>query len=349
MAANRPVTLKEISHQLGLGMSTVSEVLNNKPIRCKPSTRKRILDLAHELNYRPNIVAQSLTSQKTKTIALVTTSLFMELDEIEQICWGGGYTMNVTATHLNHDKQRGILAQLRQRHVDGAMLIEPLPDCEMIAELGREKYPLVVVDNELSYPQLDMFMPDIKGGVKAATKHLIALGHRRIAATFARSPYAFSTLRKEGWREGISEELGIEPPEQWLVALKPDYHSDEVYSMAYEAAGEFMRRFGKDDTGRPTAVFCSADEVAVGMIHGFYDAGWRVPEDISVIGMMALEAGRYCRPPVTSVDIEHRKCRKEAIKRLFRLVMDGQVGSEPVQTKFGVHLVERASTARPPF
>ncbi|MFH1614038.1 MAG: LacI family DNA-binding transcriptional regulator [Planctomycetota bacterium] len=349
MVVKGQVTLKEISQRLGLGVSTVSEVLNNKSIRCKPTTRQRILELADELNYRPNIAAKSLTSQKTNTIGLVASSLSLGLNEIEQVCWDAGYTMSVTATHLDLDKQSEILMQLRQKYVDGTILIDPLPECQVINELQHDSYPVVIVSESIDYKDVDTFLMNIKGGVELAVKHLVQLGHRRIAATFSPSQWAFGTLRDQGWREGLKEELGIEPEDEWYIPLTTAKPKGGVYSIAYDAAEEFTRRFKKNDARRPTALYTSVDEVAVGAIRAFHDAGWRVPEDISVIGMMALELGRYCQPPVTSVDIEHRECRTQAIKHLLKVVCGEQGDPRPVVERFGIRLVKRDSTCEPPF
>jgi DNA-binding LacI/PurR family transcriptional regulator len=349
MADDMPVTLKEMSKRLGLGMSTVSEVLNNKPIRCKDSTKKRIHDLARKLNYRPNIVAKSLTNQKTMTVGLVTSSLAMDLNEIENMCWGAGYSMNVTATHLDLEKQTETLHRLRQKHVDGAILIDPLPGCDVIQSLANSGYPMVIIGYEMHYPSVTTFKIDTKGGTKQAVRHLIDLGHRRIAAIFSPGIYGSSSLRDEGWREALNEDLGIVPDDDWFVPLDAEHKHTGVYSWAYEAAQEFMRRFIKNDAGRPTAIYTSVDEVAIGAIQAFHEAGWRVPEDISIIGLMGLEIGRYCRPSITSVDIEHLTCRKEAMKYLLKRLRDDEETPKSICTEFGARLVKRQSTSEPPF
>jgi len=344
MDAPQKPTLKYLSKRLGLGVSTVSQVLNNKDFRCAPETRRRVLAMAEELNYRPNVAARSLRNQRTHTIGLVAAGLAMELDVIELVCWKAGYTLSVTATHYNLEKQSEILRQLRQKHVDGMVLMDPLPDDPAIQELLEEHYPLVIVDAWDSYHQVSTFINDTEAGVRHAVEYLGELGHRRIAAVFADSPLPHSRLRNRGWREGV-QQLGGQVCEDWYIPLAAkDLHADN-YDSAYEAGEEFMRRFSRNDPDRPTAVYASADEVAVGLIKAFLEGGWTVPDDISIIGTNASAVGKHCVVPVTSVDVQHIRCRTEAVEHLLAILNEEAELHPPVKRRFAPKLVVRASTA----
>ena len=344
MAKTGTVTLRELSHSLGLSTATVSQVLNDRPIRCSDTTRQRILRQAKKLNYRPNLVAKSLISQRTGTIGVLAQGFALDFAVLENICREAGYTMAVMATHLDVNKQAEILQQIRGRYIDGVMLLNPLPGCQVIDELQAEGYPMVITCQQLCYPRVDSFLQDQAGAVRLAVEHLVQLGHHRIGSIFSDALHGFSRLRDQGWRQGL-QAAGIVPDERWHIPLNRDYGRSGVFEAGYAAAGEYLRRFEHQKSeSRPTAMYTSTDEVAVGFIAGLREAGWDVPKDVSVVGMMALEVGRYCQVPVTSVDVQYRLARVEGLKHLLNLVEGNSSDSRPMLRRFPAMLVKREST-----
>lgn len=342
------ITLKGMSEQLGLGISTVSTVLNGKHVRCRPETTQKILQLAKQLNYRPNLLAKSLKQQKTNTIGLISPGLEMQLSRIEQKCWEAGYNLNITATHYNQQKQTEIIIRLRQQGVDGLLVFYPLPGCSEFAEQISENYPIVVVDNVNHYSNIDTFIVDINAGTFKAIQHLIELGHTKIAAVFSASTLSFSKLREKGWKEGLKT-IGVNPPENWFIPLGSQGSDASAFLSGKLAGIEFVRRFAKDDHKRPTAIYCSVDEVAIGVIEALLEKGWKVPHDVSVIGMQAMEMGQYSKVPVTSIDIQHIQARFAAVDHLLNRVRGMYENSRPSCQTFNTCLVKRESTAQPPF
>ncbi len=343
---NKTVTLKDISRSVGVGISTVSQVLNHKPVRCAPQTRELIAKTAKELGYIPNIIGRSLRSKKTHSIGLIAPALALELDEIEFECWHKGYCLNISATHNSPDKQDEILMQFRQRHTDGVLIFQPVPGSELIKSLASENYPLVIVDVDILYPQADTFYVDLEGCVRYAVEYLLTLGHKRIAAIFSESNFPHTKLRRKGWISALTD-AGIEPAGNWYIPLAVNEIYSSVYKSAYDTGKEFIKRFKKNDPNRPTAIYTAVDEVAVGVISAFRNTGWDIPRDISVIGMHALEIGKFTNPKITSVDVHHRQCRKDALKHLLSRVSGTCSESLPVYRKFPFEIVEGESTAPP--
>ncbi len=348
MNRTKTVTLKQISQYTGVGISTVSQVLNNRPVRCTPQTRKLIIETAKQLGYVPDIIGRSLRGKKTHTIGLIAPSLELELSELEHKCWQAGYCLYTAATHNDPKKQSEIITQFKQRRTDGLILFYPLPDSEVINTLIEEKYPFVIVDITIPYPQANTFYTDIKGSVRGAINYLYDLGHRRIAAIFSQSNFPHSILRMRGWK-GALRDKGIEPDDNWYISLPQMEMHAYVYHSAYKAGKEFAKRFSKNDPTRPTAIYTAVDEVAIGVISALRDVGWDVPKDVSVIGMHALDVGQFAQVPITSVDVYHRRCRYQALEYLLDTLSEGAKQNIPVHRRFPFRIIERKSTAPPPF
>ncbi len=350
MAKSGTMTLQKLSRSLGVSVTTVSQVLNDRPIRCSDATRQRILSQAQKLNYRPNLVAKSLISRRTGTIGVLAQGFALDFEVLDKICREAGYSMAVRAAHGDVDKQAEILYEMRRMYIDGVMLLNPLPGCRVIDELQAEGYPMVVVGvDQGDYAQLDRFLIDTESAVELAVRHFVELGHRRIGAIFSGNPKGYSALRDQGWRQGL-QAAHIVPDEQWYIPLDRDRGRSGVFEAGYAAAVEYLRRFEhQKNKSRPTAMYTSTDEVAVGFIAGLRGAGWDVPQDVSVVGMMALEVGRFCQVPVTSVDVQHKRVRVEGLEHLLSLIDDKYKGLRPVCRQLPAALVRRESTCADPF
>lgn len=349
MAGN--VTLKEICEMAGVGKTTASRVLNNKPVRCRAETREKILRLAREFNYRPSTLAQSLRKGKTNTVGLVAPLLSVEMDHIEHAYRKLGYSLSVMSTQPDYMHQSECLLGMQQRGVDGLHVISPAPGDPTITSLQEQGFPMVISCIDVAYPEVDTFFCDLTTGTRMLMDHLIQLGHRRIAGVIQLDSNKPSAVKRyEGWKQGL-ERIQVIPQRNWCIQL--EFSKEEayytVYRHGYEAGLEFIRRFAKDDNSRPTAVYTPVDEVAVGMISAFTENGWKVPQDISIVGMHALEVGRYCQVPVTSVDIDHIASYLDGIEHLVKLIEGKCEADRPFYKRYVPKLVERSSTAKPAF
>jgi DNA-binding LacI/PurR family transcriptional regulator len=346
----KAVTLSDIGKEVGLSVATVSQVLNGKSGRYSKVTRGRVIEVARNLNYKPNMAARSLKTQKTLTIGLVVPVLSMELDEVEEICASKGYTLSLAVSHNDPGRQHDKILELRQKHVDGIVLVHPRKDCKAVEQLRAEGYPLVISDVAVNYPEVDTFLIDLKGSIRVAVQHLVDLGHHRIASILSQSDSHYSQLRYKYWKEETVNR-GFDSYEDWCFPLErmPYPVAKSIYHSSYQSARMFLERFEKDDPLRPTAIMAITDRVAMGAIKAFEEAGWRIPEDISIISAEATEMGRFCSTPLTSIEINHVKCRSEALIHLISLTSGEDKGSRPARRTFGLELVYGQSTSRPCF
>ena len=340
-------TLKDISIASGVGITTVSKVLNGKVVRCTDDARRRILDVADRLNYRPNPLAKSLVTGRSNNIMLILPGLGLDFRAAEQECYNNGYTMSTISSHHSKKRIEDMIIYARQTYVDGVILMNPQTDSDVLRSAYKAGYPIVLLeDDRRVYPEMDMFGIDVEGSVRLAVSHLYDLGHRKIAIVLPNADYSASYLRLNSWKAALAEKH-IEAKNEWLFYFE-DVVSvgslSDVNSGNYNAAMEFMSRFSKDSPSRPTAVIVMVDTHALPIERAFISNGWRVPQDISIISTMSESIGQYCEVPVTSVNLDQAGARIRALRYLLQKV-SGEIESDTPARNFAVpRLVLRNST-----
>ncbi len=325
-------TLVDISKRTGFSLSTVSEILNDKNCRYSPKTRDYIKKIASELNYQPNHTARSLRTQKTFTVGLIIPMLYMELDEIHEICSSKGYTLNIFVTHNNPVRLQQQLQQLQQKNIDGALIITPLPDCELLSKLSNNKYPIVISDVVDNYPDSDTFFVDLPKSFELAFEHLKQFGHRRIGFVSNEIQTPYSLTRKKLWNKGV-EEIRSASKNGWFFRLEGMTYPTErsIYNLAYRAAKQFLNIHTKDSPDRPTALITITDRVAIGVIKAFMEAGWRVPQDISVMSTQFVDEGRYHTASISTIDANLVNTHIAAMERLLFRLNKSQNKEQPIK------------------
>jgi LacI family transcriptional regulator len=349
--AVKKVTLLDVSKHTGYSAGTISEILNNKPSRYNEETKNRIKAAAEKLEYRPNFTARSLRTQKTMTVGLVIPMLFMELDEIEEVCSSNGYSLSLAVTHNRLERQDKKLFELKQRQVDGLLIVTPLHESSVISQLGAEKYPIVICDVAQNYPEIDTFMIDLKGSICLAFDQLRAKGHRNIAVFSWHTEAPYSKIRFEAFKNEWNK-MGIKSEDQIYFPLKQLAYatSGSVYNTSYAAGKEFAARFAKNDPKRPTAIVAATDRIAMGAIKALTEAGWKIPEDISMVSTETEDVGRFLVNPINSVNVFHEQYRLEAFKHLIYKLGDKKSKDAPViKRMFGISAVEGKTIAAPCF
>lgn len=352
------VTIVDIARRAGVSHPVVSKVLNGAggTTSASEETRRKILAIADEMGYRPNLQAKSLRGGKTRTIGLLARTLNFEIDVIEKQFRQAGYSL-LTASSKDSGKGKGdayedVLRDLLQRGIDGLLFIKDVGGSKPMEILRDSGVAVVLAGVHVEFPDVDTFCIDNQAGVELLVEHFQQLGHKRIAAVFMNdgvSPAAVS--RDRGWRNACRKG-GVEVDESWFIQLglsaKEAYSC--VYQRGYEAGKEFMRRFAKDDPARPTAIYASVDEVAVGICEAMLDAGWDVPGDISIGGMQNLVVGRFRRPAITTVELFHLQSFRDAADRLLEKVSDPSSQSgKPVIKTYEPKLICRQSSGPAPF
>jgi LacI family transcriptional regulator len=333
------VRLKDIADKTGFSTNTVSLALRQSP-RIPPQTRDIIQRAAAELNYLPNQIAKSLVSRETKTIGLVLTDinnpvLTHTAQAIELALAARGYGTLFATSNNNMAEEIRAIEMVRARQVDG-ILIYPTSHRRLdhLRVLRRANYPIVllVADTEGGIDAVGM---DERRGAYKATRHLIDVGHRRIAIIDGADPFG-NREKRDGYQQALTEAGLAHDP-----ALVLDPRGDSV-DRGYWAIDGTMR-----GDQRPTAIFAANDSLALGALRWCLKHHVRVPEDVAIVGMDNIEFGEYAGVPLSSVDYAVETVTRMAVERLMRLIGAGDQLPEPHVTLIDPDLVIRESTRAP--
>lgn len=330
------IRLKDIADKTGFSTNTVSLALRESP-RIPLQTRELIRRAATELNYLPNQIAKSLVSRETKTIGLVLTDITNPVlthtaQAIEIALAERGYgTVFATSNNTLSEEVRAV-EMVRSRQVDG-ILIYPTSHRKLdhLRPLRRANYPIVLLVGDPD-AGIDAVCMDDRRGAYKATRHLIDIGHRKIAIIDGANPYG-NLEKRQGHQQALSE-AGIDFDPDFDI--DPHGHSVEK---GYWALDTLM-------TGpkRPTAIFAANDSLALGALRWALKHKLRVPEDLAIVGMDNIEYAEYAAVPLSSVNYAVETVTRMAVDRLMRLISAGDILPEPRVTQIDPDLVIREST-----
>ncbi|MFI6210187.1 LacI family DNA-binding transcriptional regulator [Streptomyces sp. NPDC051041] len=329
------VTITEIARQAGVSVPTVSRVVNGRS-DVSPGTRARVEDLLRRYGYRRRPAA---SGARAALIDLV----FDDLDSpwaveiirgVEEVAHAAGVGTVVSAIHGRSGDAREWMRNLRARASDGVILVTSALEPVLHEELRILGVPLVVVDPAGS-PALDV--PTVgaanwSGGM-AATEHLLALGHRRIGLIAGPPRLLCSRARLDGYRAAL-EGAGV--PFDGALVVPGDFRPESGFTGCTALL---------DLPEPPTAVFAASDQMALGAIEALRRRGFRVPEDMSVVGFDDLPEVRWSAPPLTTVRQPLAGMGELAVRTVLRLTRDERPDAPRVE--LGTELVVRASTAPP--
>ena len=331
------VTIYDIAREANVGIGTVSRVFNNHP-SVSEETKRRVLKVAARLNYRPHPYARGLARKRTNSILAVvpffTTFFFVEIlqgvqarltdDECDLILHG--------VTHPDHAEQSLRRVSNRGRF-DGILYFSmQLPE-EFVSEVTQLKVPLILVD---AYHRLfDSFTVENVEGARAATKHLIDLGHKRIGMLSANVASLPARDRLKGYKQALKE-AGITPD----ASLIRSSNSPILDGFTRDTGYTLMKDFLNSGVVRPTAVVVSSDIQAAGALEAIAEAGVRVPDEIAVIGFDDIELARH-------IGLSTMRQPMAAMGRLAMQRLSERIGNPTMPTvhqTFIPELVVRRST-----
>lgn len=327
-------TISDVARAAGVSVPTVSKVVNGR-YGVAEATSKRVLDVVKELGYETSLVASSLRRRRTDVIGILVAefeSFSVELLKgISAAAVGTGYELlaysSLAAGSSQAGWERKSLSRLAGTLIDGAIIVTPT------LLMPTTSIPVVAIDPHTGPGGPSTINSDNVGGARIATKHLIDLGHRRIAHIRGRSDLASAELREAGYRESLKE-AGI--------PFDPELVRDGGYKAALTAdsAHELLTR-----PDRPTAVFAANDMSALGVIAVARELGLRVPEDLSVIGFDDIPEAARSTPPLTTLAQPLHDLGAQALRMLIEL-LDGK--EVPSHVQLPAELIVRASTGPAP-
>ncbi|MBI3653294.1 MAG: LacI family DNA-binding transcriptional regulator [Acidobacteria bacterium] len=331
-----PVSLKQLAAHLGLSPSTLSLVLNASPVAdtIPQETKDRIFAAAKGFNYRPNYLARSLRLQRSHTIGVLVPEV------------SGGYTAEVMNGIEEHLLQKGYFyivachrhkAELLEdypqlfmaRRVDGIIGIDT-PSCQSL------DLPVVSVSGHQDVKGVTNIILDHKKSARLALEYLIQLGHRQIAVIKGQVFSSDTQVRWDAIKE-VARKLKAPIDAKLVSQLEGDSPSPEI---GYVAAKKLLQ------TGKPfTALFAFNDISAIGAIRAFQEAGFGVPEDLSVIGFDDIASAAFHNPPLTTIRQPLREMGKLAAKALLERIEKGSSAPYTELITTAPELIIRQSTA----
>jgi LacI family transcriptional regulator len=332
--------IREIARRAKVSTATVSRTIN-RVSTVDQQLAKRVWKVVEELGYYPNTQARALVSGKSRIFGLIvseiTNPFFPEIvQSFEDIAVQHNYEIMLTSTV--HDSERMELAVRRmiERRVDGVAILTFGMEDSLIEDLRFRKVPLVFVDVGPAVPGVSNIRINYQHGIRQAVQHLAALRHVRIAFVSGPLHLKSALARKAAFEESMRE-IGLEVPPELLVV------GDHTMEGGMKALVELARL-----SNPPTAVACSNDMTAIGVLREAYDCGLAVPGDISVVGFDDIRIAQFTTPPLTTVQMSQTELAKLAFKALISEVERKSSTSTKNEYLLTTSLVLRRSTALAP-
>jgi LacI family transcriptional regulator len=330
------ISLKELAEHLGLSSATVSLVINRSPgaKSIPPATQERVRKAAHELNYRPNLMARSLRQKRSFTIGVLVPEVSegyaaLVLSGIEDYLSQEGYFYFVVSHRHHPDLVEEYPSLLRQRAAEGIIAVDTLMT-------GPPSIPTVAISGHRDFPGVTNIILDHNLAAYLALEHLQKLGHSRIAMIKGQD---FSSDTEIRWRalHSVAKQLGIPIHTCLTVQLQADSPSPET---GYGVTQRLIER-GESFT----ALFAFNDISAIGAIRALREAGKRVPEDVSVVGFDDIQSAAYQNPGLTTVRQPLRQMGVVAAETLLQRINSPAKNSYPKEVVVRPELVIRGTTA----
>ncbi len=330
-------TIKDIARLANVSTTTVSHVLN--------STRKVSDDLSarvqvaiRDLEYKPNAMARALRVHSSKTLGLIipdnSNPFFSEIAlGAEDCAYRHGYSLFLCNSRHDSARELSYMSTLSTYSVDGIIVSSVSGDHHQLSEFVKTGTPIVVVDRKVAIPDIDFIQSDHIQGARDATQHLVELGHRRIGIITGPTGVRSALDRIQGYEEVLNEH-----------GLQTDPHlsiiGDFQVESGHRAAREMMELHDP-----PTAIFACNDMMAIGALQTLRTIGYRVPEDVSLVGFDDIFLASLLDPPLTTVAQSAYTIGEMAVARLMER-MNGSNNLMPQEFCLPTNLIIRKSTQR---
>jgi DNA-binding LacI/PurR family transcriptional regulator len=328
------ITMKDVAERAGVSKQTVSAIINNKP-GITAETTARVNTAIQDLGYRPYSLARSLRTGQTHTLALIVTDInnpsFSTIaSAAEDIAHSFGYSLVLYNTHDDPEREANYLRTASQRWMDGVIFVATGDQMTSLEFLNQADIPTVAIDRiPMGYTGPSITLDNNKTG-RIAAEHLLKLGHRRFAHISGPRKLLLARERLMGFENRLHES-DIDP--KCILRFEGNWSCASGYSA--------MQQFLLNPT-RPSAVFAANDRMAIGAIQAAQDAGLRVPQDISIMGVDDIEVAAFQSPSLTTI----RQSFIEMANLCVNLLIDILNGKEPSNNQLLIEpmLVERKST-----
>jgi len=338
-----PVTIKDIARQTGVSHSTVSRALHGSPLIAR-HTAERIRKAALRLGYLPSAAARSLKTHRSQALGVIVSSVedpfFGEiLQGIEEVAQKSGYSLFMAASQRDPDREQAIVQAMSEHRVDGVIICSAAFQAEQRRQFLAYGVPIVVVNNQAAEEYRYSIYHDDVDGSRQVTRHLLDLGHRRIAYLGNASSGRTTLDRLTGFKQEM-ESAGLTVPPEAIHEVQGGGAEDGLAGVDYYLALPV----------RPSALVCFNDMLAIGVLKGLAQAGIQVPDEISVTGFDNIIFSAFTNPPLTTFDQPKRFIGSEAARLVLELLnapAGGDGSEQPRVRRLKGQLLVRATTAPP--
>lgn len=337
-AVRRPA-MSDVAARAGVSHQTVSRVLNGSP-RVAPDTRERVVQAIRELGYRRNVAARALVTARSATVGVITSSSVLygptnTLIAVEEAAREQGWFTSVaTIGTYNAEAVDHVLEHFMSQAVEGVVVIAPQEDVGRAIDAFDAPIPIVLIAaRDESEGRAVPLAVDHVAGARLAVEHLLGLGHESVLHVAGPQDWFDARQRLSGWRAAL-EEHGAPVPEPVIA----DWSAGRGYEVGRDLAARITAG------GGPTAVFAANDQLSLGIARAFWEAGLRIPDDVSLVGFDDVYGSDQFIPPLTTVRQPFAELGRRSVELLFAAVE----GRSPSGSLILPELITRASTAPPP-
>jgi DNA-binding LacI/PurR family transcriptional regulator len=331
--------IRTIAQMANVSIATVSRTINRKPT-VNPVIAKRVWKVIEQLEYFPDAQARGLVSGKSRLLGLIvseiTNPFFPELIQgFEDVAVENGYEVLIGSTSYNPARMSLCIRRMIERNVDGVAIMTFGIDEPLLEQLAERNIPLVFVDSSPDHPRVSALKVDYHKGIRSGVQHLAALGHRKIAFISGPMRLYSAQSRLNAFNESLRE-CGISAKPAWIT------EGDHTVEGGMKAMQKLL-----DGIDLPTAVMCSNDMTAIGVLHKIYRQGLRVPDDFSVVGFDDIQFAQFTLPPLTTVQMSCYELAREAVQALKEQIGNLEDGVGRREHQIETRLIVRESTSYP--
>lgn len=326
--------IQQVAKQAGVSVATVSRVLNGQNT-VSVKTRMKVEEAIKKLNYEPSLLGRNLRTSESRLflilIPTISNPFYLEIIKgIEQVAISQNYNILLCETDSNPEKENIYFDLVRKKMADGIITMDPAVNVETLKKLA-ENYAVIQCSEYEECTGIPYVTIDNEEASYRAVKHLIQIGHHKIALMNADEKYLFARQRKMGYKRAL-EENGITLRNEYIISAS---------NLGFEN-GQYAMKKILNLQDRPTAVFAVSDLIAIGALKEINAAGLHVPNDIAVVGFDKIDFSNMTNPTLTTIAQPMRKMGNVAARMLIEKIKGEEVESIILDHE----LVIRESTSR---
>jgi DNA-binding LacI/PurR family transcriptional regulator len=339
-SAGKLPDIRAVAAMAKVSIATVSRTINGSPLVSERLNR-RVWQAIKQLNYLPNTHARTLVSGRSRLFGIIVENIsnpfFPDLiQSFESIAVAHGYEILVSSTNSDPAVLAACARRMLERKVDGVAVMTFGEEEPVLDQLVHRGVPIVLAEFKVDDPKASTILLDYSTGIHAAVRHLAELGHLNIA--FLAGPHSLhSAITRENDFRAAMEALNL--PIQKKCVIECDH------TLKGGVAGfEQLQKLAAS----PTAIVCSNDITAIGVLRAAYMAGMRVPQDLSVVGLDDIDFAEFTLPPLTTIRLSRADLARAAFDALRLQAEDPSNPQMQREFLVSTSLVVRGSTAAPP-